>query len=73
MTESELFAILRTVDSEEGRRRLAAYLETTPFPHYEPIPGRPGIFVRIEADGSRTEGRFVGREWTLEDHQSIEG
>jgi hypothetical protein len=54
---------LDTVDSPEGRRRLADYLETRPFPHYEPAPDCPGLLVRIEADGRRTLGRFVNRQF----------
>jgi hypothetical protein len=52
---------LRTVDSVAGRRRVAQYLKTLPYPHYEPAPGLPGLLVRIEADGKRAVGRFVNR------------
>ncbi len=54
---------LASVDTEAGRRRVAEYLESRPFPHYEPAPGSPGLMVRIDADGTRTTGRFVGREF----------
>lgn len=54
---------LETVDSPEGQRRLAEYLEAQSFPHYEPTPGSPGLLVRIEADGSRAVGRFVNRRF----------
>jgi hypothetical protein len=54
---------LRSVDSPEGRRRVAKYLAAQPFPHFEAAPGRAGLFVRIEADGTRTVGRFVNREF----------
>ena len=54
---------LDSVDSPEGRRRLADYLETGPFPHYQPAPDSPGLLVRIEADGTRTVGRFVNRQF----------
>ena len=46
-----------------GTQLLAVYLETQPFPHYEPAPGRPGLLVRIDRDGRRTTGRFVNREF----------
>jgi len=59
-----LAALLESVDSPEGRRRVADYLESRPFPHYEPAPGRAGLLVRIEADGARTRGRFVNRRFT---------
>ena len=54
---------LASVDAPEGRRRVVEYLETRPFPHYEPAPERPGLLVRIDEDGTRTVGRFVGRRF----------
>lgn len=58
---------LESVDSLEGRRRVAEYLQSGPFPHYEPVPNPPGMLVRIEADGTRTVGRFVNREFKAAD------
>jgi hypothetical protein len=52
---------LASVDADEGRQRVSAYLHSRPFPHYEPAPEAPGFLVRVDADGSRTLGRFVGR------------
>jgi hypothetical protein len=54
---------LASVDTAAGRRRVAEYIESRPFPHYEPVAGSPGLLVRIKADGTRTTGRFVGREF----------
>jgi len=54
---------LKTVDSPEGRTRLSSFLQTEPFPHFEPHPKKPGLLVRIEADGRRTIGRFVNRQF----------
>ena len=54
---------LESVDSHEGRRRVAAFFRTQPFPHYEPHPEKPGVLVRIEEDGRRTEGRFLNRRF----------
>jgi len=54
---------LGSVDSAEGHRRVAEYLHSKPFPHYEPIADRPGLLLRIEADGTRTVGRFIGRRF----------
>jgi hypothetical protein len=54
---------LEGIDSDEGRRRVADYLATRPFPHFEPATERPGLIVRIEEDGTRTVGRFVNREF----------
>jgi hypothetical protein len=52
-----------SINTDEGRRRVAEYLDSRPFPHYEPAPDHPGLLVRIDADGKRTPGRFVGREF----------
>jgi hypothetical protein len=54
---------LATVDTPEGRKKLADYLATEPFPHYEPAPGARGLLVKIDADGTRTVGRFVRRRF----------
>ncbi|MFN0055277.1 MAG: TA system antitoxin ParD family protein [Planctomycetales bacterium] len=54
---------LSEADSSAGRRRVADYLNSRPFPHYEPAPGAPGMLVRVEQDGRRTIGRFVDREF----------
>lgn len=54
---------LESVDSPEGRHRVRDYLESRPFPHYESAPDGPGLLVRIEADGTRTVGRFVNRQF----------
>ena len=51
------------VDSPEGRFRVAEHLKGEPYPHYEVAPEQPGLLVRIEADGTRTLGRFVNREF----------
>jgi hypothetical protein len=58
-----LSACLDSVDSPAGRRRVAAFLRTQPYPHYEPAADSPGLLVRIEADGKRTIGRFIHREF----------
>jgi len=54
---------LASVNSEEGRRRVRDYLQTRPFPHYEPVSDTPGLLLRVDEDGTRTVGRFVGREF----------
>ncbi len=56
---------LASVDSAKGRCRVAAYLNSRPFPHYEPAPGASGLLVRVAEDGTRTVGRFVGREFQV--------
>lgn len=54
---------LSDVDSPEGRRRVFEYLQSQPFPHYEAAREGGGLLVRIGEDGTRTLGRFVGREF----------
>lgn len=52
------------IDTPEGRQRVAEYLQSTPFPHFEAAPGRPGTLIMIQEDGTRTVGRFVNRKFT---------
>ncbi len=56
--------LIADVEKPAGRKRLAKYLASQPFPHYEPHPERAGIVIRIDADGTRTTGRFVNRVFT---------
>jgi ParD-like antitoxin of type II bacterial toxin-antitoxin system len=58
-----LSACLKSVDSPAGRRRVAEFLHGQPWPHYEPHPHQAGALVRIEADGKRTVGRFINRQF----------
>jgi hypothetical protein len=60
-----LSELMGSVDSLRGRRRLAKHLDRLPFPHYEPAPDAPGMLVRIDADGTRTVGRFVNRRFRV--------
>jgi hypothetical protein len=52
---------MKQIEMDVGRQRVKEYLKTLPFPHFEAAPGHPGLLVRIEADGTRTVGRFVNR------------
>ncbi|MBI4024087.1 MAG: hypothetical protein HY360_03845 [Verrucomicrobia bacterium] len=58
-----LSACLNSVDSPAGRRRVAEFLQGQPWPHYESHPHQAGVLVRIEANGKRTAGRFVNRQF----------
>jgi hypothetical protein len=58
-----LSASFESINSAEGRQRLADHLKGLPFPHYEPAPGKPGLLVRIEVNGKRTTGRFINRQF----------
>ncbi len=53
---------LQSVDSPAGRRRVVEHLKTRPYPHYEPADS-PGLLIKIDADGKRTLGRFVNRQF----------
>jgi hypothetical protein len=53
---------LESVDSPEGRQRVARHLDSLPFPHYEPSD-TPGLLIRTTADGKKTVGRFVNRKF----------
>jgi hypothetical protein len=54
---------LASVDTVAGRQRVAAFLESRPFPHYRPAPGKSGLLIRTDADGTEAIGRFVGRKF----------
>ena len=54
---------LAEVDSPKGRDRVVQFLQTQPYPHYEAATDSPGLLIRIEANGQRTLGRFVNREF----------
>lgn len=54
---------LKSADSPAGRRRVVDYLESQSWPHYEPHPDQAGMLIRIEANGKRTVGRFVNRQF----------
>ncbi len=58
-----LSGCLESMDSAEGRYRLADHLKSLPYPHYEAVPGSAGLLIRIEANGKRITGRFVNRKF----------
>ncbi len=58
---------LEAVDNPEVRTRVMEYLRNQPFPHYEPHPKKAGLLIRIDAKGTRTVGRFVGRRFKAVD------
>lgn len=58
-----LSELVETVEKPEGHVRLKAYLESEPFPHFEPHPTRKGLLVRIDANGHRTVGKFKNRQF----------
>lgn len=62
-TARPLTECLDSVDAPAGRKRVADYLGSQPYPHYEPSPDHPGYLIRIDEDGTRTLGRFVRRKF----------
>lgn len=62
-TARSLAESIQSVDTVVGRGRVRGYLESRPFPHFEPCQDETGMLVRIDEDGTRTRGRFVNREF----------
>lgn len=58
--DKPLSMCLKDVDAPAGRVRVAKYLNTRPFPHYEQ---KAGHLVRVDEDGTRTAGQFVNRKF----------
>jgi ParD-like antitoxin of type II bacterial toxin-antitoxin system len=58
-----LSQLLSSIGTLPGRKRLGAYLGSRPFPHFEPAPGKRGLLVKIDEDGTRSVGRFFNREF----------
>ena len=54
----------REIGTPAGRARVEALLASGPYPHFEAVPGRPGLLVKIDEDGTRTTGRFIKRTFT---------
>ena len=53
---------LEQAGGPEGRKNLELVLKERPYPHFEPT-GRQGVLVKIDADGTRTAGRFLNRKF----------
>ena len=60
---AQLMNLTSPAERAEFEERFQAQLASRPFPHYEPAPDAPGLLVKIDADGTRTQGRFVNREF----------
>jgi hypothetical protein len=58
---------MRKASSEAGQRRALAHLRKLGGPRDSFDPTRRGGIVRIDADGSRTRGRFVRRRFVVAD------
>ena len=56
-----LSSAVEGVKSAEEGQRVADYLKTRPFPHFEAAAEAPGLLRRTDEDGTVTLGRFVNR------------
>jgi hypothetical protein len=63
-----LSELMDTMETSEGQERLARYLESTPFPHFEQHPEDECLLIRTDADGKRTVGRFVNRQFVTDNN-----
>jgi hypothetical protein len=61
-----LSSALSSVDTPEGRRRVAEVVASRPFPHFEQHPTRKDLLVRTDQGGGQTVGRFVNRVFIAE-------
>ncbi len=62
-----LSELIATIGTPEGQRRVSNYLRTLPFPHYEAHPTESGLLIRTEENGHRSAGRFVNRQFVVDD------
>jgi hypothetical protein len=65
-----LSELVASVETPEGRARTKAFLESQPYPHYRQFPGMARVYIRTDADGTESVGRFVNRAFVAVD---IEG
>jgi hypothetical protein len=56
---------LRLPGTAKGRAYLERAFKSAPFPRYETVAQRPGLFVRTNADGRQEFGRFMGRKFVV--------
>jgi len=57
---------LEAARTAAGERRLKEVIRNGAYPHYEADPKVSGMLIKIEADGTRTRGRFNNREFVAE-------
>jgi len=61
----EFSEAMRKASSEAGQERALAHLRKLGGSRYSVDPTRRGGILRIDADGSRTRGRFVRRRFVV--------
>ena len=52
---------LASVGKAAGKKRMEEFLSSRPLPHFLPHPTLEDAVIRVNGDGSRSEGRLQGR------------
>ena len=63
-TRPQMDQLLARVDTDLGRHQLEAALGTQPFPHFI-ASERTGFYIKIDCDGTRTEGFFRSKTFIV--------
>lgn len=58
--------VLSELQGEGVQKEALRHLKALKQPRYGEDPDRPGVLVRVDADGHRTRGRFVNRVFVPE-------
>ena len=66
-----LSELISTMNGPEGQKRLKDYLKSLPFPHFDAHPDDAELLIRTEENGRRTVGRFVKREFVVDEAASL--
>lgn len=66
-----LSELVAKIGTSEGQRRIDDHLRTLPFPHYEAHPVQAGLLIRTEENGTRAVGRFVNRQFVLDEEARL--
>lgn len=54
---------LEGADTPEGRKQVKEFLANEPYPHYSAHPEEKDLLIREDANGKKTAGRFVNRQF----------
>ena len=65
-SERPLSECLERVGTPAGDKQLSEMLKEIPFPHYRPAPGKAGLLLQVEEDGTEKVGRFFNRKFVAE-------
>jgi|CXWL01.1.fsa_nt_gi hypothetical protein len=57
-------ALLSSIADSSDRSRVRAEIESRGFPLYEADADDPNLIVQVEADGRRTRGRYLNRQFS---------